>query len=115
MKGEPFVHCDTKTRYNSDTINMALTRTNELCVSAANGTLGSTTYYIHTNSPRDTLSEVSWSEVELALVMQAVEQILLLEFQFFFFLGGMGGGREAVKMSGKGKGQKHGEREKFLW
>jgi hypothetical protein len=57
------------------------------------------------------LSGVSCSETEVTVVMQAVHQILLLEFQFFFFWGGRG---KAVNMSGKGKGPKHGEREKFL-
>jgi hypothetical protein len=59
------------------------------------------------------LSGVSCSDTEVALVMQAVYQIWLLEFQFFFFCRGEGGG-EAVSMSGKGKGPKRGEREKFL-
>ena len=43
--------------------------------------------------------------------MQAVHQILLLEFQFFF----LWGGSEAVNMLEKGKEPKHGEREKFHW
>jgi len=84
-------------------------------VTVTKATLGSITYYIHTNCPQVMLSGVSCSETEVALVMQAVYQIWLLEFQFFFFCGGVGeGGGEAVNMSGKGKGPKRGEREKFL-
>jgi hypothetical protein len=85
-------------------------------ITVTKGTLDSSAYYIHTNFPRDMLSGVSCSETEVTLVMQAVHQILLLEFQFFFFRGGGEGGRrkEAVNMSGKGKGPKHGERENAL-
>jgi hypothetical protein len=45
----------------------------------------------------------------MTLVLQAVHQILLLEFQLFFFFVEVG----AVNMSGKGKGLKREEREKF--
>jgi hypothetical protein len=59
-------------------------------VTVTKGTLGSSAYYIHTNCPQVMLSGVSCSETEVALVMQAVYQIWLLEFHFFFFCGGRG-------------------------
>ena len=40
---------------------------------------------------------------------------IAVRISFILLLGAGGKGGGAVNMSGKGKGPKHGEREKFLW